>query len=93
MDFFIKCNQIRRKLRIWSHLLKISYQIACPSEIANSSAITACLGMGMLLKYSSDLKRMNVISLVSISLQTSSKHIFLLLAFFHQFSITYPNFA
>ena len=23
-DFFIKCNQIRRKLRIWSHLRKKS---------------------------------------------------------------------
>ena len=23
-DFFSKCNQIRRKLRIWSHLLKKS---------------------------------------------------------------------
>ena len=23
-DFFIKCDQIRRKLRIWSHLLKKS---------------------------------------------------------------------
>ena len=23
-DFFSKCDQIRRKLRIWSHLLKIS---------------------------------------------------------------------
>ena len=23
-DFFNKCNQIRRKLRIWSHLLKKS---------------------------------------------------------------------
>ena len=23
-DFFIKCDQIRRKLRIWSHLLKNS---------------------------------------------------------------------
>ena len=23
-DFFTKCDQIRRKLRIWSHLLKIS---------------------------------------------------------------------
>ena len=77
-DIRSSCDQIRRKLRIWSHLLKISYQIACPSEIANSSAITVCLGMGMLLKYSSDLKRMNVMCLVSISLQTSSKHIFLL---------------
>ena len=24
MDFFSKCDQIRRKLRIWSHLLKKS---------------------------------------------------------------------
>ena len=24
MDFFSKCDQIRRKLRIWSHLLKES---------------------------------------------------------------------
>ena len=24
-DFFSKCDQIRRKLRIWSHLLKKSY--------------------------------------------------------------------
>ena len=25
-DFFIKCDQIRRKLRIWSHLLKKSFK-------------------------------------------------------------------
>ena len=41
-DFFSKCDQIRRKLRIWSHLLKkfltknfISCTVTCSSKFAN----------------------------------------------------------
>ena len=28
-DFFSKCDQIRRKLRLWSHLLEISFFVQC----------------------------------------------------------------
>ena len=38
-DFFSKCDQIRRKLRIWSHLLKKSFKenfIFCAVELASS---------------------------------------------------------
>ena len=41
--FFIKCNQIRRKLRIWSYLLKKSLKensIFCALQVPNLSQIT-----------------------------------------------------
>ena len=40
MGFFSKCDQIRRKLRIWSHLLKKSvmkkYFIFCAVDLHNN---------------------------------------------------------
>ena len=32
-DFFSKCDQIRRKLRIWSHLLKKSLMEICAVDV------------------------------------------------------------
>ena len=42
-DFFSKCDQIRRKLRIWSHLLKKSLMenfIFCAVDIAAKREVT-----------------------------------------------------
>ena len=44
-DFFSKCDQIRRKLRIWSHLLKksgmenFSFCAVCKDKIFDSALI------------------------------------------------------
>ena len=43
-DFFSKCDQIRRKLRIWSHLLKkflMENFVFCAVSIKNKSNVTS----------------------------------------------------
>ena len=39
-DFFIKCDQIRRKFRLWSHLLEISFFVQCsPIDLLDKHSV------------------------------------------------------
>ena len=40
-DFFSKCDQIRRKLRIWSHLLKKSLNPHLPKKFVLFASLKA----------------------------------------------------
>ena len=54
-DFFSKCDQIRRKLRIWSHLLKKSLMenfIFCAVYISQYSVLITCHNFDSYLGFS-----------------------------------------